>query len=67
MEQEYTWWATLGNSIKGMVKLSWWNPLDKFEIRRSVKIERFHNKVVPFISVTFAVWFIKFDWKLYIG
>lgn len=65
MEQGYTWWVNFGKNIRAAVSLSWWSPIDKFEIRRSLKIERFHNNEIPFISVVFAVWFVKFEWYLY--
>ena len=67
MKQEYTWWATFGDHVEFSLTLSYWNPLDTFEFRRSIAIERFHCAEIPFVSVVIALWFVKMEWYLYIS
>ena len=67
MKREHTWWATFGDHVEFNVTLSYWNPLDTLEIRRSITIERFYCADVPFISVVIALLFIKMEWYLYIN
>lgn len=66
MSKEHAWWATIGDTVRMCLSLSYWNPLDELELRRSLKISRYYNKEIPFISVVIALLFIKMEWYLYI-
>lgn len=61
-----TWWATIGDKVRMMLSLAYWSPLDELELRRSIKITRFMNAEIPFISVVVALLFVEMEWHLYI-
>ena len=66
MEHGHAWWFTIEDKLRCCINLSCWNPIDKFEFRRSLEVKRFYNIEIPFISVVLAIWFIKFEWYLYL-
>ena len=65
MREGRYWWVNIGKARISLA-LHWWNPLDTLEFRRSIKIERFSNSEVPFISVSIALLFVRMDWDLYL-
>lgn len=67
MKREHTWWVTFGEHIKLVLTLSYWNPLDTLELRRSLKIERLCSSAVPVVSIVIALLFVKMEWYLYIN
>ena len=69
MKKEHNWWVFIGekSSVKINLVLSYWNPLDEVEIRRSFKISRLCNQSSPFISVVVVLLFVKMEWYLYIS
>ena len=54
MERKHTFWATFGEKVRISLDLSYWSPLDKLEIRRSLRLERLHNFEVPCVSIVIA-------------
>lgn len=68
MKREHTWWVAVGekSSIKMRLTLSYWNPLDELEVRRSLRINRLCGQSSPFISVIIALLCVKMEWYLYV-
>lgn len=66
MINKHTWWASFGKNVRIVLSLSYWNPLDELEIRRSIKISRFISVDIPFISVVIALLCFEMEWQLYI-
>ena len=69
MKQERTWWVSIGEkiSVRIQLTLSFWNPLDEIEFRRSIGINRLCNQSSPFISIVIALICVKMEWYLYIN
>ena len=61
----HTWWINFTDDIACSLSLDWWHPFNKFEFKRSLKIERFTSAEIPFISIELALWFVKVEWNLY--
>ena len=66
MKHGRTWWVRLGERARMSLTLECWNPLDTIEVRRSIKLTRFSNQEIPFISVIIAFLCVKMEWYLYI-
>ena len=66
MKNGRTFWVHFTEDIACSLSLNWWHPFDKFEFRRSLKIERFSNVEIPFISIVLALWCIEVEWNLYL-